>query len=747
MTEPVDPRRGCVVRIRQGSTRKAAGVGVLVGEREIVTCAHVVNTALGRPQRTQDKPTGGLLIDFPQLDGSPLREATVEAWRPPPQNGTFGGDIAGLRIIGEPLPTTACPARLDGRVPPVDVTVFGFPTDPPRPHGGWSSATLIGTVGGGMLQLDKSNEAALRAQPGYSGSPVFGPDSIVLGLLSVAARDDDVKDAYAIPVRRLAEVWPDVCRVVPPSPYRGLSAFREQDADLFVGRGGEAERLAARVRVDTLVCLTGPSGVGKTSLVQAGLIPLLRNQRSWTVASFRPGTRPLDALAAALLRAESNDPSREPPVDQIRTRSAHLRAEDLWESLEELAAARGTSVLLIADPFEECLPVIADQFEECLTDDTENQARELIKMILQDPPSPTIPARILISLRADFVNSLLSHRSVTASLNDRMFPLQVMTSIQLQQAIIEPAKRREVNYAEGLVKRILQDAGSDQGTLPLVEFTVSQLWDLQYAGMLRHEEYTRIGGVTGALGTHAERIAADLLADGVSEEVLHRALLSLVRTGLDHGPATRRIARQGDIGADWNVLDRLAKGRLVTLDKDNDDVPTAELTHEALIGGWERLARLVAENADFVRWRTRMEELYQRDDPIPENRIAEAESWTERRPSDIPSHIRYLVDKSTKDHAQRIANLQALVNRSEALRLAAQADLVLSTRTVPRAVSALLAAESLTRAPTLEGDLAARHAMKIAPRLAGRLDHDDRMRAVAFSPDGHWVATASADSS
>ncbi|WP_250284761.1 nSTAND1 domain-containing NTPase, partial [Frankia sp. CiP1_Cm_nod2] len=529
---------------------------------------------------------------------------------------------------------------------------------------------------------------------------------MVLGLFSAASRDDRSEDAYAIPVRRLTEAWPDVCRVIPASPYRGLSAFREQDAHLFVGRGEEAEKLAARVRANTLVCLTGPSGVGKTSLVQAGLIPLLRSQKSWMVVPFRPGARPLDALAAALLRAESNDPSDELRLDRIRTRGARLGAGDPWESLEALAAIRNTQVLLIAD-----------QFEECLTDDGE-QARGLVELVLREPPRAAIPARILISLRADFVNDLLSHPSVEASLNDRMFPLQVMTSTQLRQAIIQPAESRGVKYADGLVERILQDAGSEQGTLPLVEFTVSQLWDLQYAGRLRHEEYSRIGGVTGALGAHAERIAASLLGDGVPEEVLHRTLLSLVRTEFDQAPATRRIARRGDTGADWAALDRLSKGRLVSLGTDDDGVPTAELTHEALIGGWERLAHLVAENADFVRWRTRMEELYQRGDPIPENRIAEAESWLLRRPSEVPSHIGGLVERSARDHAQRIADLQALVNRAEALRLAAQAELVLSTRTVPRAVSALLAAESLTRAPTLEGDLAARHTMKIAPRLA-----------------------------
>lgn len=135
-----------------------------------------------------------------------------------------------------------------------------------------------------MIQLDADSEAAFRAQPGYSGSPAVVADSVgdaVVGMLAVASRDEDVRDAYAIPVARLVDAWPEVLESVPPCPYRGLLPFRAEDAEagLFVGREEEAVRLRRMVDERALVVVVGPSGVGKSSLVTAGLFPALAGYR------------------------------------------------------------------------------------------------------------------------------------------------------------------------------------------------------------------------------------------------------------------------------------------------------------------------------------------------------------------------------------------------------------------------------------------------------------------------------------
>ncbi len=215
-------REGFTVRVQRAGSAAPAGVGFVVDDTHVLTCAHVVNTALGRDQRAQDKPGPQIRVqvDFPILGGAagaPSRSCLVQAWAPPPSSGVSGGDVAGLVVVGEGLPARAGPARLidPAAIRNVVAGVFGYPGDPPRQvNGAWSELRLRGAVGGGIIQLDTGSESAIRAQPGYSGSPVVvvgeAGDDVVLGMLAVASGDAATRDAYAIPVSELARAWPDV---------------------------------------------------------------------------------------------------------------------------------------------------------------------------------------------------------------------------------------------------------------------------------------------------------------------------------------------------------------------------------------------------------------------------------------------------------------------------------------------------------------------------------------------------------
>jgi WD40 repeat protein len=215
------PREAFTVRVLRDGSVRSAGVGFVVGDRHIVTCAHVVNTALGREQKSQDKPGAAdqIRVEFPMLgdaDGAPSRACRVRAWAPPPVSGLSGGDVAGLVLVDEGLPARAGVARLIEAVAMRDtaVQVFGYPGDPPRQErGAWSGLVLRGAVGGGVIQLDVDKDSAIRAQPGYSGSPVVIWDvagDAVLGMLAIAGRDEVTRDAYAIPVSRLVDAWSEI---------------------------------------------------------------------------------------------------------------------------------------------------------------------------------------------------------------------------------------------------------------------------------------------------------------------------------------------------------------------------------------------------------------------------------------------------------------------------------------------------------------------------------------------------------
>jgi hypothetical protein len=173
-------REGFIVRIRAAGRDRTVGMGFVVGDRHVVTCAHVVNAALGRDKLTTQPPgpQARVQIDFPLLgdaEGAPLRSCKVAAWDPPVVAGQAGRDVAGLVLVGgEPLPAGAGAARLvdAGGLRDRVVSVFGYPLSPERGlTGGWSQCRLRGAVGAGLVQLDADSESVLRAQPGYSGTP------------------------------------------------------------------------------------------------------------------------------------------------------------------------------------------------------------------------------------------------------------------------------------------------------------------------------------------------------------------------------------------------------------------------------------------------------------------------------------------------------------------------------------------------------------------------------------------------
>jgi hypothetical protein len=179
-----------LVRFPHGAApARAAGVGFLVAERHILTCAHVVNLALGRDERAPDRPSEQdfVYVEFPLADGAICR-AHVERWQPPPSSGISGGDIAGLIVVGGSLPSGVEPAQLTSGAPAgCQVEVFGYPSGVGRPDGVWASGRVLREVRKDLLQIDADREGAWRAQFGFSGGPVIDrATGAVIGMFKAA---------------------------------------------------------------------------------------------------------------------------------------------------------------------------------------------------------------------------------------------------------------------------------------------------------------------------------------------------------------------------------------------------------------------------------------------------------------------------------------------------------------------------------------------------------------------------------
>jgi hypothetical protein len=199
---------------------RPVGVGFFIAPNQVLTCAHVVNAAIGRPLTEQASPKGAyhpkLILPLQEDDGGrpgPSRISTeVQHWSPPVSDGFGVSDIACLQTPAGALPAAVTPVALADPRGSLgsSLDLFGYPASPPRPMGAWTRCRLINKVTGGLWQLDQDLQSALQVQPGYSGSPLWDSSlGVVVGMLVVAAVPGSAGlNAYAIPSSRLLAAWP-----------------------------------------------------------------------------------------------------------------------------------------------------------------------------------------------------------------------------------------------------------------------------------------------------------------------------------------------------------------------------------------------------------------------------------------------------------------------------------------------------------------------------------------------------------
>ena len=206
----------------------------------------------------------------------------------------------------------------------------------------------------------------------------------------------------------------------------------------------------------------------------------------------------------------------------------------------------------------------------------------------------------MITLRVDFLNQAIEYNPFREQL-DRWKPEFIggMVRTELQAAIEEPAKKRNVYLEAGLTEHILNEVGEEQGNLPLLEFALTQLWKQQENGLLTRLKYDEIGG------RHAEGVY-DALKEGDKERT-KQIFMKLVSPG-EGTEYTRQLATRAEVGEEnWDLVTHLATARLVVSNRnETTEIETVEIVHEALIKAWPDLRKWIEENDTFLRWKKRL---------------------------------------------------------------------------------------------------------------------------------------------
>jgi len=373
------------------------------------------------------------------------------------------------------------------------------------------------------------------------------------------------------------------------NPYRGLLPFEAEHRSLFFGRRSEIGTLVERLRTDACVLVAAESGVGKSSLCRAGVLPLvaegaLGSGRSWQVLTMVPGRHPLRALAQALAPT-----LRQSDEDFIRDMSAE--PERLGRQLHHsLGSDRG--LMLFIDQLEE-LSTIADPKEA-------NIVGEALGSLLSRIPC----VRLLITVRSDYLGRVAALPSIGEAVTRSLYILRPLGPDRIREAVVGPAHAKGVLFeSTELISGLVDSTAHTDGALPLLQFTLAELWEAREGNRITRAALDTIGGVIGALSRHADHVLGTLPPP--QRNSARRVLMSLVTV---EGTRARR-SEEELIHADPSAkvaLEALVRGRLLVA-RDTAEGTAYEVAHEALIKGWSTLSHWLEEFAESRAVKHRLE--------------------------------------------------------------------------------------------------------------------------------------------
>ncbi|NEP39382.1 MAG: hypothetical protein F6K25_18340 [Okeania sp. SIO2G4] len=395
-------------------------------------------------------------------------------------------------------------------------------------------------------------------------------------------------------------------------PYKGLAYFdcTEEDARYFYGRTALTDELLEKVRVGNFLAVLGASGSGKSSVVRAGLLYQLQLGRrlsgseSWQIKIFHPGEHPLNSLALAFLDSELSDIERATQLAQ-----AQELIKKGSEGLRQIISVADTPKLVL----------VVDQFEEAFTLCQDTSERQQFFACLFDALPKTDKLCLVLTMRADFFSKCIEqeYSGLAQLMQQHGVVVMGMSEEELRKAIVEPAKQVDLEIESALVEQILADVADAPGYLPLLQYTLTRLWEERTDNCLRLNTYVQLGGVMGTL-----RQRADQVYKGFSEEEKAAAryiFLELTQLGEGTEDTRRRVLQTNLVNQRYGeklietVVQKLADEKLVVTTEivakggGAERVAVVDVAHEALIRHWSLLRSWVSENRDVIRIKRKIE--------------------------------------------------------------------------------------------------------------------------------------------
>ncbi|MEM7797343.1 MAG: caspase family protein [Cyanobacteria bacterium P01_C01_bin.118] len=399
-------------------------------------------------------------------------------------------------------------------------------------------------------------------------------------------------------------------------PYKGLEFFdcNGEDPKYFFGREKLIGQLLDQVRTSNFMALVGASGNGKSSVLRAGLIHQLQLGRriagsdQWQVLITRPDVHPMENLATVFVPEGGSQLDRAEALG----RAAGLLQEGAAGLQRLVQAAEVGRIILVIDQFEEVFTRCGsaeerEQFFECLMGALEKTDDKLC---------------LIMAMRADFVGKCLEqdYSGLAQRVQQHMISVLPLTEDELRDAICKPSEQANLTVEPAFIREILNDIQGAPGSLPLLQYTLKELWQQRQERTLRLSAYQKLGGINGTLDKRATEIY-NSFDDGQQRTVRH-IFQQLTQLGEGAEDTRRRVFSDNLVSEPLhttervnNVIERLSDkenrllvtSEVVGKDETKERRAIVDVAHEALIRHWRLLRRWIEKNRDLLRQQRRIE--------------------------------------------------------------------------------------------------------------------------------------------
>jgi WD40 repeat protein/energy-coupling factor transporter ATP-binding protein EcfA2 len=475
------------------------------------------------------------------------------------------------------------------------------------------------------------------------------------------------------------------------NPFPGLRPFREDEEHLFFGRENQVDAMVDKLAETRFLAVVGTSGSGKSSLVNCGLRPALRQGlmaragTAWRMAQFRPGNDPIGAMAREL--AQDGVLFREHavadlPLAEIIETTLRMSRLGLIDACEQAGLGEGVNLLVVVDQLEELF-----RYRQLGDQGMGEQAAAFVNLLLEVKERANCPIYVVLTMRSDFLGDCTQFPGLAEAINAGQYLVPRMTRDERRAAIERPVEVAGAEMSPVLLTRLVNDVGDNPDQLSILQHALNRTWARWQnegggKGPLDLSHYEAIGTMAHALDQHAEKAYAEL-GSARQQQICERLFKALTDKTDPRGlrrPTTLATlcaladATTAEVTEVIDVFRRPSRSFLMPPVADALKVETViDISHESLMRVWERLIKWADEEAASARSYRRLAEVAElhavgnanlwRD---PELQLAlnwrdknqPNETWASRYHPGFATALQFLMESSKARDAERAERQQ-----------------------------------------------------------------------------------------